>query len=154
MEVERKFLVVDVPDRAGLESSEIQQGYLATETGDHGAEVRIRQRDDAFVLTVKCGHGLTRSEEEVPLTREQFEVLWRLTAGSQISKTRYLLPADSGVIELDVYAEALSGLVVAEVEFPNEVAARAFKPPEWFGRELTGDPGYSNASLATRGLPS
>ena len=29
--------------------------------------------------------------------------------------------------------------------------ALAFQPPEWFGREVTGDPAYTNANLSRRG---
>jgi CYTH domain-containing protein len=52
-----------------------------------------------------------------------------------------------------VYEEALAGLLVAEVEFPSEDAARAFRPPAWFGREVTGNPAYLNQTLARGGLP-
>ena len=47
----------------------------------------------------------------------------------------------------------LSGIVTAEVEFDSEEASAAFEPPEWLGREVTGDPKYANESLATRGAP-
>jgi CYTH domain-containing protein len=52
-----------------------------------------------------------------------------------------------------VYSGALTGLMVAEVEFPSEEAARAFVPPAWFGREVTNDSRYKNRRLATEGLP-
>ena len=76
-----------------------------------------------------------------------------------IEKTRYRLPAGDGlvidglVIELDVYAGSLSGLQVAEVEFGDEDAARRFRPPAWFGREVTDDDRFKNRSLAVDGLP-
>jgi adenylate cyclase len=38
--------------------------------------------------------------------------------------------------------------VVAEVEFPDRVSCRKFKPPSWFGREVTGEKRYSNVRLA------
>ncbi len=44
--------------------------------------------------------------------------------------------------------------VVAEVEFDDEDAARAFTPPPWFGREVTGERGYANRSLSVHGLPA
>jgi adenylate cyclase len=37
---------------------------------------------------------------------------------------------------------------VAEVEFPNHASRRRFKPPRWFGREITGEKRYSNVRLA------
>ena len=41
-------------------------------------------------------------------------------------------------IQLDVYRRKLEGLVVAEVEFPDEEAACDFRAPAWLGREVTG----------------
>lgn len=43
---------------------------------------------------------------------------------------------------------------VAEVESSSRVDAAAFVPPEWFGRELTGESGWRIAGLARRGRPS
>ena len=53
----------------------------------------------------------------------------------------------------DRYEGALEGLVTVEVEFPTEEEAARFEPPGWFGRELTGEPGWSNAALARHGRP-
>jgi len=39
-------------------------------------------------------------------------------------------------------------LMVAEVEFPNPASRHRFKPPRWFGREITGEKRYSNVRLA------
>jgi CYTH domain-containing protein len=55
--------------------------------------------------------------------------------------------------EVDDYTGDLAGLVVVEIEFDDEQAARAFTPPAWFGPELTGEPAYANRSLACDGLP-
>jgi adenylate cyclase len=38
--------------------------------------------------------------------------------------------------------------MVAEVEFPSLASCRKFKPPRWFGREVTGEKRYSNVRLA------
>jgi CYTH domain-containing protein len=56
-------------------------------------------------------------------------------------------------IELDVFRGGLSGLCVAEVEFPSEEEAAAFSPPDWFGREVTDDERFKNKSLARHGRP-
>jgi CYTH domain-containing protein len=47
-----------------------------------------------------------------------------------------------------IYQGKHAGLVVAEVEFPDRVSCRKFKPPSWFGREVTGEKRYSNVRLA------
>jgi CYTH domain-containing protein len=40
-----------------------------------------------------------------------------------------------------------------EVEFASEEDARAWTPPVWAGRDVTGDKAYANQTLAVRGAP-
>jgi len=153
VEIERKFVPPAAPP--GLEEhrhERIQQGYLAI--ADDGVEVRVRRRGDVTVLTVKSGPGHVRVEEEIPIDERRFEGLWPLTDGRRVSKTRHYVPLDGDVVaEVDVYADRLAGLVTAEIEFPSREASARFTPPEWLGREVTGDARYANQSLALRGLP-
>jgi adenylate cyclase len=155
IEIERKFLVAEPPsDLSRWPSSAIEQGYLAV--ADDGTEVRVRRRDrGAAVLAVKSGGGRRRVEEEIDIEPERFDRLWPLTQGRRIEKQRYEIPTDDGhVIELDVYAGDLDGLVVAEVEFDSDEEADAFAPPPWFQREVTDDPRYKNQRLACDGAPA
>jgi adenylate cyclase len=154
IEIERKFLVAEVPaDLGDHPSGRLRQGYLAVEPG--GSEVRIRQDHATTVLTVKRGTGRTRVEEEVPIERAAFDRLWPLTEGRRVEKVRHLVPAGDGlVLEVDVYDGDLEGLVVAEVEFPSEAAADAWVPPAWLGAEVTADERYKNHNLAVDGIPS
>jgi CYTH domain-containing protein len=153
-EVERKFLVIDAPpDLTSFPGSEIRQGYLAVDPD--ATEVRVRSRDHAFVLTVKQGRGRSRAEVELDLDQETFDRLWPLTKGRRVEKRRYVMPAGEGIVmEVDVYSGALAGLVVAEVEFPDDDRADAFDPPSWFGPEVTHDPRFKNQSLARDGMPT
>jgi adenylate cyclase len=153
MEIERKFLVAEQPDLEGSEGVELEQGYLAVSDGRGGAEVRLRRKQDERLLTVKAGSGRTRNEEEIALDTDRFESLWPLTEGRRVAKTRHVIPHGEREIELDVYGGELDGLIVAEVEFPDEATADAFEAPAWFGEEVTGNQKYLNASLATEGLP-
>jgi len=66
-----------------------------------------------------------------------------------LQKIRYEVPWKHFLIEIDIYVGKNKGLMVAEVEFPNRNACRKFKPPDWFGREVTGAKRYSNIRLAT-----
>ncbi|HKO37936.1 MAG TPA: CHAD domain-containing protein [Solirubrobacterales bacterium] len=151
-EIERKFLLEQLP--AELEqslSAEIEQGYLAAAPD---AEVRVRRRGEAFSLTLKRGAGEEREEVEVELDERQFQTLWGTVEESRLTKRRYLVPLGGGLnAEVDVYFGSLAGLRVAEVEFPSREAAASFQPPEWFGREVTGDRGYANRALAIAGIP-
>jgi CYTH domain-containing protein/CHAD domain-containing protein len=152
-EIERKFLLDELPEWLGRHDSvEIEQGYLAiAET----AEVRVRRSDGKPVLTVKRGSGESRQEIEVGLGEAVAEVLWSATGDRRIAKRRYLVPLEEGLrAEVDVYSGRLGGLAVVEVEFPDEAAAKAFRAPPWFGRELTGERAYANQSLALDGVPN
>ena len=73
---------------------------------------------------------------------------WPATKGRRLRKTRYEIPWKNLKIEIDIYHGRNHGLVVAEVEFPNHASCRRFKPPRWFGREITGEKRYSNVRLA------
>ena len=159
-EIERKFLVLDLPAAllAAHPGELLAQGYLtAGEEDGAPAEVRVRRRGNGTaVLTVKsAGGGISRVEVELPLSAEDFVALWPLTAGRRIEKTRHRLPgpAPGLVIEVDVYAGTLAGLVVAEVEFTDLAAALRFQVPAWFGREVTDDADFRNAALARAGWP-
>jgi adenylate cyclase len=150
-EIERKFLVAQVPGEMGP-GEQVDQGYLAL--GDDGLEVRLRRRGERRLLTIKQGSGRTRVEEELDLDPGVFDRLWPLTEGRRVEKVRHLVPLESELTaEVDLYRGDLEGLEVVEVEFGSEDAADGFQPPEWIGREVTGDGRYANRALASDGLP-
>jgi CYTH domain-containing protein len=158
MEIERKFLLSEVPPTMRFARREpIRQGYLAL---DGDTEVRLRITPKGALMTIKAGRGGVRVEEEIPLQARQAEALWELTEGRRVQKSRRRVrlagPAEGPElhVEVDEYAGALDGLVVAEVEFPDEATARGFEPPAWFGRELSDDWRYANRSLASDGMPA
>jgi adenylate cyclase len=151
-EIERKFLVAEAPGLTALGPGvRLRQGYLAL---DAGVEVRLRLSDAGATLTVKAGAGLHRTEVELPVAPSAADELWSLTEARRIEKVRHRVPLDVALVaEVDRYEGALEGLWTVEVELPSEDAAAAFTPPAWFGEELTGRPGWSNASLALDGRP-
>jgi CYTH domain-containing protein len=148
-EIERKFRVAQIPTGLGNGAS-LRQAYVAV---DGDVEVRVRSDGTRHVLTVKGGEGLERAEVEVAIDTAAFDDLWGLAGDRHLEKTRHRIDLDGLTAELDLYAGALAGLAVVEVEFPSRREAEAFDPPDWFGVELTGRPGWSNASLARDGAP-
>jgi len=152
IEIERKFLVDHPPDLENFSSEEILQGYLLI---TDEKEIRIRKKGDTYYQTVKVGEGLSRKEIEREIGKFQFEDLWPETEGKRIEKRRYRIHYDTILIELDVYAGKLTGLIIAEVEFGSEEESRLFEPPPWFGPEVTYDDRYKNKNLALSGcIPS
>ncbi|HBS49980.1 MAG TPA: adenylate cyclase [Rhodobacteraceae bacterium] len=151
-EIERKFLLREMPGLEGARETVLRQGYL-TAPGD-SVEIRLRQAGTAHVLTLKSGAGMARVERETALSPEQFEALWPETDGRRIEKRRWTGALDDGLcFELDIYEGALAPLRLVEVEFPDEGAAARFAPPDWFGAEVTEDARFKNKALAVDGLP-
>ena len=147
-EIERKFLVRQMPEAlASFPHADIWQGYLVTAPG--GVQVRMRKAGDRHSLTYKRGRGNAREEREIELTPEQFAVLWPATEGRRLTKVRYDVPLGDRVVEIDVYTGKHEGIVVAEVEFDDEQAARDFRVPDWLGKDVTHDRRYSNQLLAS-----
>jgi adenylate cyclase len=147
-EIERKFLVRQLPTGLTTYShAEIVQGYLVSM--DDGLQVRLRKSGERYSLTYKRGTGNVREEREVELSAEQYDALWPATEGKRLVKSRYEIPLGEHTIEIDVYHDRHEGLVVAEVEFDDEEAAKDFEPPAWLGDDVTGDPRYSNQLLAS-----
>ena len=152
MERERKFLVEQVPPKLSqYPHSDIRQGYITS--GKDDATVRVRIKNGHYILTVKTGRGTARGEVEVNLNPSDGQRLWRLTARRRLEKTRYEIPLGQHTIELDIFKGRLKGLVFAEVEFSSNAALRRFKPPEWFGDDVSEREGYSNSELARYGKP-
>lgn len=148
-ERERTFLVAEMPELPDG-GTRIRQGYLAL---DGTVSVRVRDRErNGRTLTVKGGEGAARTELEWDIDDDRFDAAWVLTEGRRIEKTRYVLPMEGGEAELDVFEGELSGLVVVEFEFDSDEAMGRFEPPGWFGDEVTDDPRYANAALASDGL--
>ena len=146
MEIERQFLVKDIPPLPAVFEN-IRQGYVALDP-----EIRIRAIGDTqYLLTVKRGSGLVREEWETSISRREFENLSkRLEPETRlIVKRRYRLPLPDGhIAELHVHDGHLSNFAYVEVEFPSAEEAAIFSPPEWFGREVTEDARFSYGTLS------
>lgn len=158
VEIERKFVVdLDTLKQYGVDINDakrahLRQGYVAV--GVDGSEVRIRSiNNERFELTAKTPGMIERGEMTVAISSEMFEAMWQQTAGRRVEKTRYYLPQDNYMVELDVYKGHLSGLATAEVEFGGRsadanVKSSTFIAPEWFGEDVSEDRRYKNQNLA------
>ena len=145
MEIERKYLINELPDDLNkYEFRLIEQGYLSTEP-----VIRIRRDNDRYELTYKSKGLMTREEYNMPLTCESYNHLLTKADGIVIRKKRYMIPLnDELTIELDVFEGELSPLILAEVEFPDEESAVSFEPPFWFGDDVTFSGKYHNSFLS------
>lgn len=142
MEIERKFLVKELPDLSRYEYVDIEQGYLST-----SPVVRIRKKNDKYILTYKGSGLMAREEIEASLTEEAYQHLLEKIDGYPITKRRYMIPFEDYMIELDVFEGHMKGLIMAEVEFASMEDAKGFNPPQWFGEDVTEDRRYHNSNM-------
>jgi CYTH domain-containing protein len=151
VEIERKFLVKNIPDSfKEYEKIDILQAYISTKP-----TIRIRKCNDNFILTIKGKGTIAKEEYELEITEDEFNsLLNKKEEGTKcIKKTRFKIPLKDGLTaELDEYYGELEGLFTVEVEFAEIDAARDFVPPDWFGKEVTEDSTFSNASLSKNGI--
>ncbi|MEO5325896.1 CYTH domain-containing protein [Mesorhizobium sp. CC13] len=150
-EIERKFLVRGQEWRSLVEDRiRIRQFYLASSPG---RSVRLRiSNDRVATLTLKFGsRGRERDEFEYEVPLDDAREMQDQAVGRVIEKTRHHVSHRGYLYEVDVFSGDLSGLVIAELETPDDVPAAEL--PAWLGREVTGDPRYYNASLALGDAP-
>ena len=150
-EIERKFLVEGGGWRAlADEGVAISQFYVAA-AGDRTVRVRIIGNGEARVTLKFGGAGRERDEFEYPIPVEDARAMEPFALGVVIEKRRHIVVHGGRRYEVDTFSGGLAGLVMAELETPDEVADDELPP--WLGREVTDDTAYYNASLALAGLP-
>lgn len=155
LEIERKFLVQSDAFIAQASTRvEMRQGYLNT---DPYRVVRVRLSRDLdsdqrqAYLTIKgksLDNGLSRVEWEQSVDYHEGEQLLGLCLPYPIEKTRYLVPFEGWIFEVDVFHGQNQGLIVAEVELPERTTQ--FQRPDWLGDEVTSEGKYTNASLVEK----
>lgn len=147
LEIERKFSIKSTTFLANIkESYDITQGYL---NSDKNRTVRVRTKGSKAFITVKgisSSDGLSRFEWEKEIFMEEAEALLLLCEDFIIRKTRYIVPFNGFVFEVDVFKEHNEGLVIAEVEL--QTPDQQFDKPDWLGKELTGDERFYNSYLS------
>ncbi len=148
-EIERKFLIPELPAfvPSQYHGVPILQGYITETTSSR--QVRIRSKGSQYYLTVKGPGLLEREEVEIELSARQFDDLWPLTQQRFIRKNRFEIPHGQYTIEVDVFEDTLSGLIMAEVEFNTVEESKKLDVPDWFGKEVTNDPHFTNSHLAS-----
>ena len=144
-EIERKYLVTDSSYRqAATEKRNIIQAYL---NRDPKATVRIRVTDNLAYITVKGkNEGAVRDEWEYSIpVNDALAMIERCAIGRIIKKTRYIVPFEGHIWEVDEFGGELEGLTVAEIEL--SAPDTQFSLPAFVGEEVTGNPRYYNSSL-------
>ena len=148
-EIERRFLIEEPFAQPRVPGVSIKQGYLSL---DPRRTVRVRGThygggDAVGTLTIKGKKtGAAAPEFEYEIPRADAEDLLKLRISKLIEKTRYKMRFGDHDFDVDFFHGEHQGLVIAEVELDSE--DEEVSVPEWFGKEITDDPAYSNAQLS------
>ena len=136
----RRFQKMDEPE---LELFRAEPDWIA----------RLRLVDDQAVFTLKGRRtNATAYELEWVLPLKTGQHVVATGTYPSVSKCRYEWRGEDGVLwEVDEFQGELDGLVLAEVELPDE--NHPVELPPWLGLEITGDRSWSNAQLAHNGRP-
>ena len=86
MEIERKFLVRELPDLSGVRFSEIKQGYFSIKP-----ERRVRKMDNIYLLTEKGEGDMVREEIEREIDEKTALEYFAQSKTYIIEKKRYFL---------------------------------------------------------------
>lgn len=157
LEIERKFLI-RYPDVRWLECQptcrkvDILQTYLLTKEGD---ELRVRQRGEngsyVYYKTLKRRVSDTsRIELEERLSQDEYLRLLINADPSKrpIHKKRYCLVYENQYLEIDLFP-FWNDQAIVEIELSSEDTPIVFPSELEIIREVTADPDYTNAALAT-----
>ena len=157
-EIERKFLI-EYPSVEWLDSLPnchkvpIVQYYLRSEPDQ---EIRIRQRGESgeaiFTFTEKHIEGAHKHlVRQRRLTEREFEMLLLQADPKmrEISKTRYCLTYEGQYFEIDIFP-CWNDQAIAEIEMSSADVPVVFPPELKVIREVTGDPTYRNAVIASK----
>lgn len=166
LEIERKFLIKKFLLNAkaaniifNSESARIKQWYLPKDSLDRTSRVRSKYQltengpVNTYFFTRKkqIAPGVSKEEEKEIDFKTFSRYLKKIDPKKKpIEKTRYYLPWDGKVFELDVFHGFNQGLVILEIELNSIDEAVQLPPYLDVRKEVTYDKSYSNKSLASK----
>jgi CYTH domain-containing protein len=150
-EFELTYLIKRLPDgfSTSLPSKEILDIYIP-KSSEH-AVLRLRKRGDAYEMTKKLPvvgkDSSHQTENTIPLTMEEFDDLSKIE-GKRVRKIRYYYTENGIDFEIDVFKDALEGLVLVDIEFNSNKEKGTFVPPDWLLTEVTQEKAFAGGVLS------
>ncbi len=151
IERERRYLLAEPPSDLALDSpyTRIHDLYLPN------TRLRLRRMEDeqgqviALKLTQKFhpseGVGLETIITNLYLNDAEFQVLSNLK-GKPLTKRRYKYPYANRNFILDIFEDALEGLILCEIEFDENSVSQPLKLPR-ITCEVTNEPFFTGGNL-------
>lgn len=133
IELEKTYLAKKLPEGLrGCEFKEIIDIYIPR--SQRHPKLRIRKNGNEYRITkkgsVEDGDRSRMREQTIKLTRVEFGELSKLE-GKRIRKLRYLYEYKGRTAEVDIFQDALEGLVVVDFEFATIKEKESFKMPDF-----------------------
>jgi adenylate cyclase len=133
MEIERKWLIAEMPDLSALHKLEFERYFVYI---GEDVEIRVQRVNDRYSFERKQEQSsTTRDEQRLDITPAEFS-FFKSIATKGIRRDAYELSRNPDT-SIKIYHGDYEGLVRVEVEFQSEDDARSFIPPSWFGPEIT-----------------
>jgi adenylate cyclase len=144
MEIERKFLIKELPDLSGIKPIGYERYYIKK---DGESVERIQKKGDCYEYETKRSIShLEHKKEKRKITQEEFEELRRGKEQEGILRDSYLLSSNPDV-SIKIYQGKFEGLARVEIEFASKEEAEEYIPKSWMGAEITVSPLGADARL-------
>lgn len=149
-EIEHRYVVDISLWQRPVRCETIWQAYLSL---DPRRVVRVRLVAEVGILfdhaylTIKgkkIKAACPEFEYPIPVSHGKEQLMMRLS--DIVKKTRYIQEFGGNTWYVDVFHDKNHGLVLAEIEIPEE--GKSFELPPWVGEEVTEDSKYSNVMLS------
>ncbi len=149
IELERTFLAKELPK--GLKDCghrEIIDLYIPA--GAEHPVLRIRKNCEKMEMTkkmpVKGNDSSEQLEQTIILSKEEFNALSALEA-KRTAKDRYYFDYNGRTAEIDVFKEALAGLVLVDFEFEKIEEKNSFQTPDFCLADVTQEKAFAGGML-------
>ncbi|EKE27292.1 MAG: hypothetical protein ACD_3C00226G0011 [uncultured bacterium (gcode 4)] len=141
MEIERKFLIKDLPDLKNINPIRYERHFLFIW---NWIEFRIQSKWDIYELERKEKiSDLSRDWIKIRISKDEFEVL-KWISNKILIRDWYNLSEN---VSIKIYRWDHEWLKRAEVEFKSEEEAKNFIKPDWMWEEITDSPLWKDSKL-------
>jgi len=139
IELEKTYLAKTIPENLqDCKFKEIIDVYIPK--GSEHPKLRLRKNGEKFEITKKEpvveGDASHQEEQTIKLTKIEFEALNGLE-GKRVRKLRYNFDYNNRTAEVDVFQDALEGLVLVDFEFETIEEKDKFEMPNFCLADIT-----------------
>lgn len=132
-EIERKWLVKELPDLSKYKAIEYERHFLSISPN---REERIQRVGDKYEYEVKETNNVYKSVKSKKIISVADFERYKTKSIKSITRSSYTIQK-SPEISVKIYHGIYKGLIRVEAEFSSESEAKIFVPPDWFGTEIT-----------------